>query len=72
MNTEKKGQLIILKREKVSVEIDKEKKTVDFKEVEYTFDEVLHIAHEISETFNDEEESYLLPHQKKAIEDDNI
>jgi len=42
---------IILKREKVTVEIDKERKTVDFKEVEYTFDEVLQVAREIAETF---------------------
>ena len=42
---------IILKREKVSVEIHKENKTVNFKELEYTFDEVLQVAREIAETF---------------------
>ena len=42
---------VILKREKVSVEIDREYKTVSFKELEYTFDEVLQVAREIAETF---------------------
>ena len=42
---------IILKREKVSVSIDREYKTVSFKELEYTFDEVLQVAREIAETF---------------------
>ena len=51
MNKEEKGQLIILKREKESVEIDKEHKSVRFKDLEYTFDEVLQIAREIAETF---------------------
>ena len=55
MIIEKKGQLIILKREKESVTIDKELKTVEFREVKYTFDEVLKVAHEIAETFDENE-----------------
>ena len=46
---------IILKREKDSVVIDKTNKSVEFKELVYTFDEVLHIAKEIAETFDDNE-----------------
>ena len=42
---------IILKREKDSVIIDKTNKSVEFKELVYTFDEVLKIANEIAETF---------------------
>ena len=42
---------IILKREKDSVIIDKKNKSVEFKELVYTFDEVLKIANEIAETF---------------------
>ena len=47
---------IILSRERETVTIHKENKTVDFSEVQYTFDEVLNIAHEIAETFNEHEE----------------
>ena len=67
MNTEKKGQLIILKREKVSVEIDKEKKTVDFKELEYTFDEVLQVAKEIAETFQVTPGNWMLSRRRGEV-----
>ena len=56
MNKTEKGNKVILKREKESVIIDKGKKTVEFSELSYTFDEVLYIAHEIAETFDDGEE----------------
>ena len=46
---------IILKREKDCVVINKKDKTVEFLSVSYTFDEVLKVAHEIAETFDENE-----------------
>ena len=51
MNKEEIGKKVILKREKQSVVINKENKTIEFLELSYTFDEVLHVAKEIAETF---------------------
>lgn len=42
---------ITLTRQKTSVIIDPENKIVEFKQLEYTFDEVLQVAREIAETF---------------------
>ena len=51
MNKDEENGKIILKKEKIAVEIDVDGKTVIFKELEYTFDEVLQVAKEIAETF---------------------
>lgn len=42
---------IILTRQKTAVIINSETKTVEFSQLEYTFDEVLQVAREIAETF---------------------
>jgi len=52
-NAKRDGHKVILLREKESVTINIKNKTVDFREVEYTFDEVLKIANEIAETFDE-------------------